>query len=146
MDHHWYCHTTSLQSWCGALGVLRTLGSLGHRFPANSWAHLNPVCAEVVQDWCLEGEWSAQRLHRLLSMAILGEQVLAFTMPESASVSQARTWLGCTSAAEVNVWHFAPLNGDMFHYPSALCCSESCYSSSCLSREPSGKLFAQSKG
>lgn len=75
-------------------------------------------------------------------MAILGEKVLVFMVPESTSVSQARIWFRHTSAAEVNMRHFGPLKGDVFLYPSALCCSEA----SCFSREPPGKVFVQSKG
>lgn len=40
-------------------------------------------------------------------------------VPQSASVFQARTGFRHTSATEVNMWHFAPLNGDVFLYPFA---------------------------
>lgn len=55
-------------------------------------------------------------------MAILGEQVLAFMVSESASVSQARIWFGHTSAAEVSMWHFGLLNGVAFLLPCPALC------------------------
>ena len=55
-------------------------------------------------------------------MSVLGAQVLAFMVSESASVSQARIWLGHTSAAEVSMRHFGLLNGDVFLYPCPALC------------------------
>lgn len=117
----------------------RTLGSLGNGFPANSWAHLK----QSVLRLCRIGVCKGDAVHRGSKGCCQWPSWESRSLPSRCLkvLLCPRIWLGHTSAAEVNMWRFGPLGEDVFHYPSALCCSEA----SCLSREPSGKVFAQSK-